>query len=60
MPASPFLLDALLDGAREIGAECEMVRARGHKLLLQEDEEAPEGLKEPQARQGSQARRAAW
>ena len=40
LPASPpFLLDALLDGAREIVAEGEMVRARGHKPVLQEDEE---------------------
>jgi selenocysteine-specific elongation factor len=40
LPASPaFLLDALLADAREIVAEGEMVRARGHRLVLQEDEE---------------------
>jgi selenocysteine-specific elongation factor len=40
LPLSPpFLLDALLEGAPEIVAEGEMVRARGHKLVLREDEE---------------------
>ena len=34
-----FLLDALLAGAAGIVAEGELVRARGHRLVLQEDEE---------------------
>jgi selenocysteine-specific elongation factor len=37
--APPFLLDALLADAREIVAEGETVRSRGHALVLKEDEE---------------------
>ena len=35
----PFLLDALLEGSREIVAEGEIVRARTHRTVLKEDEE---------------------
>jgi selenocysteine-specific elongation factor len=37
--APPFLLDFLLDGAKELVVEGETVRSRGHKLVLKEDEE---------------------
>lgn len=35
-----FLLDALLTGAKDLLLEGETVRARGHKVVLQEDENA--------------------
>ncbi|HLI85810.1 MAG TPA: selenocysteine-specific translation elongation factor [Bryobacteraceae bacterium] len=39
-PAAPgFLLDAALNGVRELVSEGEIVRARSHKLVLKEDEE---------------------
>jgi selenocysteine-specific elongation factor len=41
--APVFVLDALLAGLKEIVAEGELVRARGHKLVLQEDEELARG-----------------
>jgi selenocysteine-specific elongation factor len=37
--APPFLLDFLLEGAKELVVEGETVRSRGHKLVLKEDEE---------------------
>jgi selenocysteine-specific elongation factor len=37
--APVFVLDALLAESREIGAEGELVRSRGHKVVLKEDEE---------------------
>jgi selenocysteine-specific elongation factor len=37
--APVFVLDALLAEAKEIVAEGELVRSRGHKLVLKEDEE---------------------
>src|SRR5579864_7143535 len=37
--APPFLLDFLLDGAKELVVEGETVRWRGHKMVLKEDEE---------------------
>jgi selenocysteine-specific elongation factor len=37
--APAFVLDALIADAKEIVAEGETVRARGHKLVLKEDEE---------------------
>jgi selenocysteine-specific elongation factor len=37
--APVFVLDALLSDAKEIVAEGELVRSRGHKLVLKEDEE---------------------
>ena len=37
--APVFVLDALLADAKEIVAEGELVRSRGHKLVLKEDEE---------------------
>ena len=41
--APVFVLDALLAEAKEIVAEGELVRSRGHKLVLQEDEEQARG-----------------
>ena len=41
--APVFVLDALLADLKEIVAEGELVRARGHKLVLQEDEELARG-----------------
>ena len=39
LPGCPaFLLDALLEGGGEIVAEGELVRERGHRLVLQQDE----------------------
>ena len=38
-----FVLDALLAEAKEVVAEGELVRSRGHKLVLKEDEEAARG-----------------
>jgi selenocysteine-specific elongation factor len=37
--APVFVLDALLAEAKEVVAEGELVRSRGHKLVLKEDEE---------------------
>ena len=37
--APSFMLDALLAEARDVVAEGELVRSRGHKLVLKEDEE---------------------
>jgi selenocysteine-specific elongation factor len=37
--APAFVLDALLADAKEVVAEGELVRSRGHKLVLKEDEE---------------------
>jgi selenocysteine-specific elongation factor len=41
--APVFVLDALLADAKEIIAEGELVRSRGHKLVLKEDEEQARG-----------------
>jgi selenocysteine-specific elongation factor len=41
--APPFVLDALLADAKEIAADGELVRSRGHKLVLREDEEQARG-----------------
>jgi selenocysteine-specific elongation factor len=41
--APVFVLDALLADAKEIVAEGELVRSRGHKLVLKEDEEQARG-----------------
>jgi selenocysteine-specific elongation factor len=41
--APVFVLDALLSEAKEIVAEGELVRSRGHKLVLKEDEEQARG-----------------
>jgi selenocysteine-specific elongation factor len=41
--APVFVLDALLAEAKEIVAEGDLVRSRGHKLVLQEDEEQARG-----------------
>jgi selenocysteine-specific elongation factor len=37
--APPFLLDFMLDSAKELVVEGETVRSRGHKVVLKEDEE---------------------
>jgi selenocysteine-specific elongation factor len=41
--APVFVLDALLADAKEVIAEGELVRSRGHKLVLKEDEEVARG-----------------
>jgi selenocysteine-specific elongation factor len=41
--APVFVLDALLAEAKEVVAEGELVRSRGHKLVLKEDEEQARG-----------------
>jgi selenocysteine-specific elongation factor len=41
--APPFVLDALLTEAKEVVADAELVRSRGHKLVLKEDEEQARG-----------------
>ncbi len=41
--APVFVLDALLADSKEIAADGELVRARGHKLVLKEDEEQARG-----------------
>jgi selenocysteine-specific elongation factor len=41
--APVFVLDTLLTEAKELVAEGELVRARGHKLVLKEDEEQARG-----------------
>jgi selenocysteine-specific elongation factor len=41
--APVFVLDALLAEAKEVLAEGELVRSRGHKLVLKEDEEQARG-----------------
>jgi selenocysteine-specific elongation factor len=41
--APPFVLDALLADAKEVVADGELVRSRGHKLVLKEDEEQARG-----------------
>ncbi len=41
--APPFVLDALLADAKDVVADAELVRSRGHKLVLKEDEEQARG-----------------
>jgi selenocysteine-specific elongation factor len=41
--APVFVLDALLADAKEVVADAELVRSRGHKLVLKEDEEQARG-----------------
>jgi selenocysteine-specific elongation factor len=41
--APPFVLDALLAEAKEVVADGELVRSRGHKLVLKEEEEQARG-----------------
>src|SRR5262249_45652924 len=44
LPGSPpFLIDALLAGARDLVAEGETIRLRSHKLVLRQDEEQARG-----------------